>query len=113
MFRNALHASVGGQAQRLDARGLRRRPAAVVGFIAEAAFAAVVVALFLGWLMSGRASGSLAAEPNASVSAGAALFARRPRGRLNRVQAPHPEDNCMSLGKGGRLCFARPARAGS
>ncbi len=112
MFRNALHASVGGQAQRLDARGLRRRPAAVVGFIAEAAFAAVVVALFLGWLMSGRAPDSGRGAQCVSFGRGGALCAEAAR-EAEQGSGPHPEDNCMSLGKGGRLCFARPARAGS
>jgi hypothetical protein len=112
MFRNALHASVGAQAQRLDRGSLRRRPAAVLGSIAEAAFAAVVVALFLGWLMSDRDPASGRGAQCVSFGRGGALCAEAARDP-DQGSGPHLEDNCMSLGKGGRLCFARPARAGS
>jgi len=79
MFRNALHASIGAQGQRLDARGLRSRPGAVARFIVEAAFAALVVALFIGWLIS---------RPGSDLASG--------RG-----------SQCVSLGRGGALAAVR------
>jgi hypothetical protein len=114
MFGNALHALVGAQAPRLDARGQRQRPAALAGFVVEAAFVAVVAALFLGWLMSGRALDSLSGRGPQCVSfgRGGALCSEAARD-ASQAPASHQEDNCISLGKGGRLCFARPARAGS
>lgn len=115
MFRNALHASIGAHAQRSVARGQPRSPADVVGFIAEATFAAFVAALFLTWLVSGRASDSLSGRAPQCVSfgRGGALCAESAREADQGQGGSHRGDDCVSLGKGGRLCFARPARAGS
>jgi hypothetical protein len=111
MLRNALHASIGAQGQRLDARGLRPRPAAIARFIAEAAFAALVVALFIGWLIS-RPGSDLASGRGSqcvSLGRGGALCAEPAQGST----FSHRDDDCMSLGKGGRICFARPGSTGS
>ena len=114
MFRNALHASIGGRAERLDARGLRSRPAAVVGFIAEAAFAALVVALFVGWLIS-RPDSDVSGHGSHCVSfgRGGALCAEPSADAARSSAYSHRDDECMSLGKGGRICFARPGPTGS
>ena len=114
MFRNALHASIGGRAERLEARGLRSRPAAVVGFVAEAAFAALVIALFVGWLISRPDSGvSGLGSRCVSFGRGGALCAEPAPDAAGSSAYSHRDDECMSLGKGGRICFARPGPTGS
>ncbi len=114
MFRNALHASIGGRVERLEARGLRSRPAAVVGFVAEAAFAALVIALFVGWLISRPDSGvSGLGSRCVSFGRGGALCAEPAPDAAGSSAYSHRDDECMSLGKGGRICFARPGPTGS
>jgi hypothetical protein len=114
MFRNALHASIGGRAERLDAKDLRSRPAAVVGFITEAAFAAMVIALFVGWLIS-RPDSDVSGLGSRCVSfgRGGALCAEPSPDAARSSAYSHRDDECMSLGKGGRICFARPGPTGS
>jgi hypothetical protein len=115
MFRNALHASTGAQAQRLDARGSRSRPAATARFIAEAAFAALVVGLFIGWLIS-RPGSDLAAGRGSqcvNLGRGGALCAEPAPDAAQGSAYSHRDDDCVSLGKGGRICFARPGPTGS
>ena len=104
MLRNALHASIGARARRPDATGLGSSPAAIARFIAEAAFAALVVALFIGWLISRPDLAAGRGSECMSLGRGGALCAEPAQGSA----FSHWDDDCVSLGKGGRVCFARP-----
>jgi len=96
-----------------DANGLRTTRGAVARLIAESAWAAVVAALFLWWLMSGQASGPLSGGRPDCVSFG--------RGGARCSEAAHEvneasslsarNSDCVSLGRGGKVCSARSPTA--
>jgi hypothetical protein len=106
MFANILHVSTSMRARTVGTNSLGSRRGVVAGFIAEAAWAALVVALFLGWLMSGPASESVKGRRTECVSFGRG--GARCDGTAQGPSHPATASGCVSLGKGGLVCFDRP-----
>ncbi len=113
MFGNALHVSFGARRRGFYENGLRSTRGAIARLIAEAAWAAVVAALFFWWLMSGQTSGPLSGGRPDCVSFG--------RGGARCSEAAHEakeatslsarNSDCVSLGRGGKVCSARSPTA--
>ena len=110
MFGNVLHVSIAGRARGHETERHRLTPGAIARVIAEAAWVALVAALFFGWLISGPVSDSVSSRGAECVG-----FGRGARCLEALREADHGpgraarDGGCISLGKGGRLCPARSA----
>lgn len=110
MFGNALNLSSAARARGDEADRLRATWGAIARFVAEAAWVAIVAALFFGWLMSGPVSDSVSGH--GAECAGFGRGARCAEALREANQGPGRaarDGDCVSLGKGGRVCPARSA----